>query len=328
MTAARGAGEPSPAVPEPAASEAVADEAPAVLAVPAAAPASAATPPATYSLGTARMADGTTLRTLHWEPAAAPWALAEIVHGLGEHGGRYETVAKALTEAGIDTWAYDHRGNGGSGGRRGHIDRWSTLHDDLEARVEAVRATRPGLPLVLWGHSLGGLIATGYVLSGLDRPLPDVLVLSSPALDDDLAGWKRAIAPGVARVLPRMRIPHGLPKDSLSHDPSVEARTATDPLCGKSSTTRFGAEAFAEQDRLREVLAGLTAMPVPTYVFHGTADPIVPVRASAVFDGMSNVTRVTWDGLRHETHHEPEHERVLAGAVDWLRATAPAGSRV
>jgi alpha-beta hydrolase superfamily lysophospholipase len=74
---------------------------------------------------------------------------------------------------------------------------------------------------------------------------------------------------------------------------------------------------------VRALLAGLTAMPVPTYVFHGTADPVVPVGASAVFDGMSNVTRVTWDGLRHETHHEPEHEQVLGAAVDWLRATVP-----
>ena len=71
------------------------------------------------SLGTARMADGTILRTLHWETADEPWAVAEIVHGLGEHGGRYETVAAAFTGAGIDTWSYDHRGNGGSGGRRG-----------------------------------------------------------------------------------------------------------------------------------------------------------------------------------------------------------------
>src|SRR4051812_991617 len=175
----------------------------------------------THSLGTARMADGTTLRTLHWESAAEPWALAEIVHGLGEHGGRYETVAEALTGAGIDTWAYDHRGNGGSGGRRGHIDRWTLLHDDLQARIEAVRATRPGLPLVLYGHSMGGLVACGYVLSGVDRPLPDVLVLSSPAIDDTLSPWKKALAPALNRVVPRLAIANGLPKGGLSRDPEV-----------------------------------------------------------------------------------------------------------
>lgn len=275
------------------------------------------------ALGTARMADGTTLRTLHWEPASEPWALAEIVHGLGEHGGRYQTVAAALTGAGVDTWAYDHRGNGGSGGRRGHVDHWSLLHDDLEARIGAVRDTRPGLPLVLYGHSMGGLIACGYVLSEVERPQPDVLVLSSPALEDSLASWKRALAPRLARVVPRLAIPHDLPEGGLSRDPAVEAKAVTDPLCGTKSTVRFGAEAYAEQDRLREVLAGRASMPVPTYVFHGSADPIVPVSASAVFEGMGNVTRVVHDGLLHECHHEPEHEAVLAGVVDWLRATVP-----
>jgi len=276
-----------------------------------------------HALGTARMVDGTTLRTIHWEPASEPWAVAELAHGLGEHGGRYETVATALTDAGIDTWAYDHRGNGGSGGRRGHVDHWTLLHDDLEARLVAVRQTQLGLPLVLYGHSLGGLIACGYVLSGLDRPLPDALVLSAPALDDSLARWKKALAPRLARVVPRMAIPHDLPSGGLSRDPSIEAKAAADPLNGTRSTVRFGAEAYAEQDRVREMLAGLTAMPVPTYVFHGSADPIVPVEASAVFEGMSNATRVVHDGLRHECHHEPEHEAVLAGVVDWLRVTIP-----
>src|SRR4051794_41870649 len=97
----------------------------------------------THSLGTARMADGTTLRTLHWERAAEPWALAEIVHGLGEHGGRYETVAEALTAAGIDTWAYDHRGNGGAGGRRGHTDPGGRPPHALSAPVPGGPAPPP-----------------------------------------------------------------------------------------------------------------------------------------------------------------------------------------
>jgi alpha-beta hydrolase superfamily lysophospholipase len=179
------------------------------------------------------------------------------------------------------------------------------------------------MPLVLYGHSLGGLLACGYVLSDADRPLPDALVLSAPALDDSLARWKKALAPMVARVFPRMALPNGLPEGGLSRDPSIEAIAAADPLCVNRSTVRFGAEAYAEQDRVRERLAGLTAMPVPTYVFHGSADRIVPVGASAVFDRMANATRVVHEGLRHECHHEPERETVLAGVVAWLRETLP-----
>ena len=117
-----------------------------------------------------------------------PVAIALIVHGLGEHGGRYGTVAEALTAAGIETHAYDHRGHGGSGGRRGHVEQWSQLHDDLAERIQRLRADQPDLPFVLYGHSLGGMIASGYVLSDEPRPQPDLLVLSSPALERHAGG--------------------------------------------------------------------------------------------------------------------------------------------
>jgi acylglycerol lipase len=276
------------------------------------------------SLGTARMADGTMLRTLHWASPDDTWAVAEIVHGLGEHGGRYETVADALTGAGIDTWAYDQRGNGGSGGPRVYVERWSILQDDLEARLTALREANPGKTLVLYGHSLGGLLAAGYVLSGESRLLPDLLVLSSPALDADLPGWKKTLAGALSGSLPKMKIANGLPPDGLSSDPEVWVRCAADPLCSMSSTTRFAAEGFGEQDRVRALLSGLESMPVPTYVLHGSADPVVPLRASAVFDGMGNTTRRVHEGLRHECHHELEHEAVLAEVTAWIRSAAPA----
>ena len=293
---------------------------PATAAEPAPEPSTAIRP----SLGTARMADGTILRTLHWEPAQEPWAVAEIVHGLGEHGGRYETVALAFTDAGIDTWSYDQRGNGGSGGRRAYVDSWSILHDDLQARLVSLRDAYPGRPLVLFGHSLGGLVACGYVLCGQNRPLPDVLVLSAPSLDDNQPGWQRPMARVLTGIVPKMRLANGLPDSGRSHDPTVGAKADADPLCASSSTVRLGAEAFKEQDRLRALLAGLESMPVPTYVFHGSADPIVPLRATDVFDGKGNSTRRVHEGLRHEQHHEPEHELVLAEVVAWLRTTVTA----
>lgn len=270
--------------------------------------------------GTARMADATTLRTLHWAPVGDPWAVALIVHGLGEHAGRYETVAAALTGAGIDTYGYDHRGFGGSSGFRAYVDRWSQLHDDLANRVEATRAERPGLPMVMYAHSLGGLIAAGYVVSGEGRPMPDLLVLSTPALESTQPGWKKGLASVLTTIVPRMRMANALPRDGLSHDPQVQARVDADPLCVGTSTVRFGAEAFAEQDRLRGVLRGLASMPIPTYLLHGSDDPIVPVRSTEGLAAKGNVTRQVWPGLRHECHHEPEHPQVLAAVVAWIRS--------
>jgi acylglycerol lipase len=280
--------------------------------------------PVVPATGTARMPDGTNLRTLHWAPAGDPWAVALIVHGLGEHAGRYETVAAALTAAGIDVFGYDHRGFGGSSGYRAYVDRWSQLHDDLANRLLATRAERPGLPLVMYAHSMGGLVAAGYVLSPEARPLPDLLVLSAPALDADQPGWRKKLAAVLSGVTPRMRLSNGLPDGGLSRDPSVRAKSDADPLCLGSSTVRLGAELFAEQDRVQALLPGLEAMPMPTYVLQGDADPIVPLRATDALATKGNVTRRVWPGLRHECHHEPEQAEVLAEVVAWLRSEVPA----
>lgn len=283
----------------------------------------------TPSEATARMPDGTLLRTLHWTSAGDPWAVALIVHGLGEHGGRYGNVAGPLAAAGIDVNACDQRGFGGSAGPRAYVDRWSQFHDDLQERLAALRAAYTGLPLIFYGHSMGGLIAAGYVLSDQPRPLPDILVLSAPGLDADIPGWKRTLAAMLTRVVPRMKMSNGPLGDGLSHDPAIRTAYVKDPLCQASSTVRFGAEAFTEQARVRAAVAALDRMPIPTYVFHGSADPIVPPAASALLGTKGNVTRIVHEGLRHECHHEPEHADVLAGVVTWLRAqsqAAPAGA--
>ena len=170
---------------------------------------------------------------------------------------------------------------------------------------------------------MGGLIALGYVLSEQPRPQPDLLVLSAPGLDDNLAGWKRPLAALLTNVVPKMQLANGVPAGSISRDPAVEAASAVDPLCSDKSTVRFGAEAFAEQDRVNAALAAMDSMPIPTYVFHGSDDPLVPVSASAVLEGKGNVTRQVHAGLRHECHHEPEHEDVLAEVVAWIRANRP-----
>jgi len=273
---------------------------------------------------TTRMPDGTILRTLHWEPEGEPWAVALVVHGLGEHGGRYGNVARAFTAAGIDVHGYDHRGFGGSAGQRAYVDRWGQFHDDLAQMMTAIRADHPGLPLVLYGHSMGGLVTLGYVLSETPRPEPDLLVLSAPGLDADIPGWKKSLASTLANVFPRMRIANGLHPQGLSRDPSVRALADADPLCQDTSTVKFGNEAFVEQARVRAALAAIDTMPIPTYVFHGADDPIVPVRVTEPFEAKGNVTRRVHAGLRHECHNEPEHAEVLAEVVDWILAQAPA----
>ena len=196
-------------------------------------------------------ADGVALRTLRWPGIALQWASLLLVHGLGEHAGRYDHVARQLASAGIEVHAYDHRGFGASGGRRAYVARWPVLHDDLEARLADVRATSGDLPLVLYGHSMGGLIALGYVLADPPRPLPDLLVLTSPGIDSTIARWKQAAAPVLGRVAPRLRVPNGFRPGDLSRDPAVDERVAADPLCIDSSTTAWA----PKRSRSRRVCA-------------------------------------------------------------------------
>ena len=281
----------------------------------------------------ATTADGTDLLVRHWPAdeaeaggawAGAPWASVLLVHGLGEHSGRYEHVGDQLTAAGLDVAAYDHRGMGGSGGRRGDVERWSQYHDDLAERLAEVRVTAAGRPVVVYAHSLGGLIAAGYLLT--DRPKPDLAILSSPALDATLPGWKKRLAPVLARVTPTAHIANGFKGETISRDPSVAARTVDDPLCVKYSTARFAAAALTEQERVRHECG--RGFGIPTLVQHGEDDGLVPPSASEIFVGLPLVERRTFPGLRHELHNEPEGATVVDGVIAWLRertAGAPDG---
>lgn len=267
-------------------------------------------------IGRAVTADGVDLQTRHW-PATDPWASILIVHGLGEHSGRYEHVGEHFAAAGIDAHAYDHRGNGGSAGRRGDVDRWSRYHDDLGERLATVRSAGVGLPAILYAHSMGGLIAAGYLLS--DRPRPDMTVLTAPGLDSTLAGWKKRLAPLLARVMPTLSVPNGVLPETLSRDPEVGRRLKDDPLNARTSTARFATEALVEQARVRSRARDVGG---PTLVLHGLDDRLVPPRSSEVFVGAPGVERRTYPGLRHELHNEPDGPAILDEVVAWLRGRA------
>lgn len=265
-------------------------------------------------VGHATAADGTTLLIRHW-PARVPWGHVLLVHGIGEHSGRYEHVGDQMAAAGLDVHAYDHRGTGGSEGRRGHIDRWSQYHDDLGERLAALHQIAAGRPTAIYGHSMGGLIVAGYLL---DRdPRPDLAVLSAPSLDSSLATWKQVVARVLGRLLPMTEIAPEIRGEWISRDPTVHARTIDDPDCVKIATLRFGSEGLREQARLRAAAAG--GLGVPTLVLHGLDDGLVPPASTEVFAGAPLTERRTYPGLRHELHNEPEGPQVVDEIIAWVR---------
>jgi acylglycerol lipase len=270
-------------------------------------------------IGSARTRDGLQLRTLRWPAVGVARAHLLLIHGIAEHAGRHGHVASRFANAGIETHSYDLRGFGASAGPRAYVDRWSQHHDDLEDQLAASRAEAGGLPVVLYGHSMGGLIALGYVLAVPPRPVPDLLVLSAPAIAS-VGGWRRPLAAVLGRALPRLEIANRLPAGGLSRDPQVEVAYRSDPLSVHRTTTRLGMELFREQSRVQSRLRQSGALPIRSYVLQGSADPIVPVSSSALLEGFGNVTRRVYPGLRHELHNEPEGDAVIGDTLAWIES--------
>lgn len=207
--------------------------------------------------------------------------------------------------------AYDHQGHGESGGPHGFVERFERFLDDVEDHLANVAAL--GLPVILLGHSMGGLIATSYCIS--DRPQPDLLVLSAPALAAQVPDWQRKAAPRLSGSLPTLYVPAEFDGTILSRDPAVGAAYEADPLIKPGATARLGDELFKAMDATR---GNVHQLRPPTYVVHGAADRLVPPSASEALEHVDGVTRVLAPGLAHEIFNEPEGPEQLAQVITWI----------
>jgi acylglycerol lipase len=251
----------------------------------------------------------------HWK-ATRPRAALLLVHGIAEHSGRYGHVGDELAAAGIDTLSFDLKGHGESAGRRGHIDSFDDFLDDVADLLEQRRDL--GVPVVLMGHSLGGLIVATAVVRG--RAQPDLLILSAPALDAQVPGWQRALAAMTGRFLPTLTIKNEFDGTRLSRDDAVGDAYRDDPLRTRVSSARLGSSVFGAMASTSSAIDRIT---MPTYVLHGTDDRLVPVAATEGFEALPNATRVVYEGLRHECLNEPEQAEVIAGIIGWLDQQLP-----
>ncbi len=236
-----------------------------------------------------------------------------LVHGVGEHSGRYGHVGRFLAERGHDVVAIDNRGHGQTGGRRGYVDRFTQFLDDVEDQLAERR--KLDVPVVLVGHSLGGLIVANYVVEG--RPAPDLLILSSPAISANVPLWQSVMAPILSRVAPKLFIKSDFDPVLLADDAEVQRAYLDDPLRVGGGTARMGNEVFRAMDTTGANLANIT---MPTYVLHGTDDQVVPLAASQPLADFDNVTYRQWAGLRHECMNEPSYLEVLGEMEAWLGA--------
>ena len=244
--------------------------------------------------------------------ANEPWAAMLLLHGIAEHSGRYEHVGAQLAAAGVEVIAIDHRGYGLSGGRRAYVRSFAEFRDDVEDQLAQVRAL--GLPTVLCGHSMGGLIALGYVLEG--RPAPDALALSGPALGANIPPLLRAVLPLLARWAPRLRVPTPVDGEQLATDPAVAEAYFADPLVVTTTTPALAEAMLTQMHWANEHLLSLS---VPTLVQHGGDDTLVPPASSEPLASVAGVRRIVYPGLRHEIFNEPPNAAIIDELVSWMR---------
>jgi alpha-beta hydrolase superfamily lysophospholipase len=276
---------------------------------------------------TIRTRDGLALVRRDWPSADARGTIV-IVHGLGEHIGRYGHVAAHLNASRWSVVGYDQRGHGASPGERGRIAAHDDLLADLAALVDDVRAEASG-PLVLLGHSLGGLVVARFVAGALESPRPpwqrdvDALVLSSPALDIGMTGAKRAVLTTLETLTPNLGIGNGLDATGISRDAAVVAAYRADPLVHDRIAprlVRFLADAGPT------VLALAPRWQVPTLLLYAGSDRLVVPAGSAAFSAAAPAAVVTarpFASLFHEIFNEPEQDEVLGVLTAWLDTLNP-----
>ncbi len=257
---------------------------------------------------------------LFWHSAKVPSPVAHVavLHGYAEHLGRHAEVTRALNDAGYTVHLLDCRGHGQSGGKRAHVDKFEDYLSDLELFLARVHEQAKGLPVFLVGHSHGGLIAARYLL---DKPeAVRGAVLSSPYLRLKLQVPALKLMAGrlMARILPSLPMKNELKVEQLTRDVAIQNATKADPLYQQIATPGWFTQSTLAQET---VLRRATEFVTPFLMIFGGADPIAdPAAGREFFDHATSKDKQQklYDGLLHETFHEPERAMVFKDLVGWL----------
>jgi alpha-beta hydrolase superfamily lysophospholipase len=265
--------------------------------------------------------DGIKIFAQGWEPAGDVAGAICLVHGHGDHSGRYAHVAAALAEAGYATITFDHRGHGKSGGNRGYTPSYDALLNDVAHALGEAERRYPGRPRFLYGQSMGGNLVLNYALRR--RPPIAGVIATSPwlRLAFDPPAWRLALARVTDRILPALAQPSGLDIAAITRDPAAVRAYADDPLNHDRITPRLFHGVYAAG---LWALAHAAEFPLPLLLMHGSADRITSAAASQEFAARApDCTFRLWEGCYHEVHNEPEQVEMFATIIDWLRAHTP-----
>ncbi|WP_395686727.1 lysophospholipase [Caenimonas koreensis] len=275
--------------------------------------------PSDSTLSTFTASDGDNLAMQDWPlPEGVKMrGVIVLVHGLGEHAGRYDHVARRLNNWGFAVRGYDHYGHGESGGVRGAISTDTRLVDDLADVIDSTRLRmEDGTPIIVLGHSMGGLVAACFAASPQARI--NALVLSSPVFDAGLSRFQKFLVSVLPRIAPNLTVGNGLDANYISHDRSVVEAYKADPRVHARISARL-AEFIATGGP--KVIARAGEWKVPTLLMYAGQDKLVNPAGSRAFVEHAPpgvVTTRCFDQLFHEIFNEPDNEQVFATLKHWL----------
>jgi acylglycerol lipase len=253
--------------------------------------------------------DNLKLYVQEWSPEGAVKGSLMLVHGLGEHSGRYAHVAEALTSKGYSLTAFDLRGHGKSEGIRGHATSYPALMNDITQNINLVREHFPGSPIFLYGHSIGGNFVLYYCLT--QKTDIKGAIVTAPALGtaNPVPLVKLTLGKLLYNLLPSTQMDNGLDRSGLSRDPEVEKKYSSDPLVHPKVSARLALDTL---NNGRFIIDHAHEFPIPLLMMQGSADRIVSLSLT------SKITFKEWEGCYHELHNEPEKQEVLKFIADWL----------
>ncbi len=262
--------------------------------------------------------DGVRLYSQGWLPTnRSPHGVILLMHGLGEHSGRYAHLGEFLAENNLAVHTFDLRGHGKSGGTRGHSPSFERLMKDIDLLLVDGDQRYPGLGRILYGHSLGGILVLNYTLRR--KPKVDGVVSASAALRTSVEEQpiKVMLAKLLGSLLPGVLLNSGLEITAISRDPEVVAAYESDPLVHDKISFSLGKETM---DAIAWAYEHASEFAVPLLVTHGTDDRLAYARGSKQFAEMvpRDCTLKLWEGLYHELHNEPEKDQVLAYILAWI----------
>lgn len=261
--------------------------------------------------------DGTFLLGRFWVPDKKPRAAICIVHGIGEHSKRYDAWARRFCEKGYVVYSVDLRGHGHSEGKRGHIKHLHNYLDDINAMVRRAKRERDGLPLFIYGHSMGGNLVLNFLLE--KRRDFKGAIITSPWLklvDPPPLAFRKA-ALFLDKIWPRLTFHSGIRSSQLTSDESMQAEADEDELMHGKISLRL----FNELDRAsREPLRKAARFSIPLFFSHGTSDQITDINATReLVDTIGEMAGFyEAEGARHEVHREPGAFLLLDNITQWI----------